>query len=96
MKKYKIGFISLGCSKNLCDTEVMLHHLSGDGISVSSGSACSSHGHTGPSALSAFGLPEREVDTAIRVSLSHRNTEEEAELLLASLARGLARLARRK
>ena len=27
MKKYKIGFISLGCSKNLCDTEVMLHHL---------------------------------------------------------------------
>lgn len=27
MAKYKIGFISLGCSKNLCDTEVMLHHL---------------------------------------------------------------------
>lgn len=27
MKKYKIGFISLGCSKNLCDTEVMLHHI---------------------------------------------------------------------
>jgi len=23
----KIGFVSLGCSKNLCDTEVMLHHL---------------------------------------------------------------------
>ncbi len=27
MAKTKIGFISLGCSKNLCDTEVMLHHL---------------------------------------------------------------------
>ncbi len=26
-KKTKVGFISLGCSKNLCDTEVMLHHL---------------------------------------------------------------------
>lgn len=27
MNKGKIGFVSLGCSKNLCDTEVMLHHL---------------------------------------------------------------------
>lgn len=27
MKKYKIGFVSLGCSKNLCDTEVMLRHV---------------------------------------------------------------------
>lgn len=26
-KNYKIGFVSLGCAKNLCDTEVMLHHL---------------------------------------------------------------------
>lgn len=26
-KKFKVGFISLGCAKNLCDTEVMLHHL---------------------------------------------------------------------
>ena len=26
-KTVKVGFISLGCSKNLCDTEVMLHHL---------------------------------------------------------------------
>lgn len=25
--KYKVGFVSLGCAKNLCDTEVMLHHL---------------------------------------------------------------------
>ena len=77
-------------------SEVMLHHLSGDGISVSSGSACSSHGHTGPSALSAFGIPEREADSAIRISLSHRTTEEELELFLASLAAGLARLARKK
>ena len=25
--KTKVGFISLGCSKNLCDTEIMLKHL---------------------------------------------------------------------
>lgn len=26
-KKGKVGFVSLGCAKNLCDTEVMLHRL---------------------------------------------------------------------
>lgn len=34
MAKYKIGFISLGCSKNLCDTEVMLHHLVSTGYEL--------------------------------------------------------------
>lgn len=34
MKKYKIGFISLGCSKNLCDTEVMLHHIATAGYEI--------------------------------------------------------------
>ncbi len=77
-------------------SEVMLHHLSADGISVSSGSACSSHGRVGTSALGAFGLSDREVDCAIRVSLSHRNTEKEIDLFLASLKRGLLRLVRQK
>lgn len=77
-------------------SEVMLHHLSADGISVSSGSACSSHGHVGTGALAAFGVPEAARDHAIRISLSHRTTEEELDALIASLARGLARLARKR
>jgi len=32
--KAKIGFVSLGCSKNLCDTEVMLHHLAEAGYEI--------------------------------------------------------------
>ncbi len=32
--KMKIGFVSLGCSKNLCDTEVMLHHLVDAGYEI--------------------------------------------------------------
>ncbi len=24
---FRVGFVSLGCAKNLCDTEVMLHHI---------------------------------------------------------------------
>ena len=30
----KVSFISLGCSKNLCDTEVMLHHLHRAGFEI--------------------------------------------------------------
>lgn len=33
-KKYKVGFVSLGCAKNLCDTEVMLHHLMKAGYEI--------------------------------------------------------------
>ncbi len=30
----KIGFVSLGCAKNLCDTEVMLHHVADAGYDI--------------------------------------------------------------
>ena len=30
----KIGFVSLGCAKNLCDTEVMLHHVADAGYEI--------------------------------------------------------------
>lgn len=33
-KKYKVGFVSLGCAKNLCDTEVMLHHIMEAGYNI--------------------------------------------------------------
>ena len=32
--KPKIGFVSLGCSKNLCDTEIMLRHLVDEGYEI--------------------------------------------------------------
>ncbi len=75
-------------------SETMLHYLSGEGIYVSSGSACSSHGRHASPPLVAFGLSEKEADCSIRVSLSHRNTEEEIERFLAVLAGGLASLVR--
>ncbi len=33
-RKTKVGFISLGCSKNLCDTEIMLRHLVDAGYEI--------------------------------------------------------------
>lgn len=75
-------------------SETMLHYLSGEGIYVASGSACSSHGRHSSPALAAFGLSARQADCSIRVSLSHRNTEDELDAFVECLAAGVARLSR--
>lgn len=76
-------------------SEIMLNYLSGQGICISAGSACSTHS-SGPShALLAYGLPKEEADTSVRISLSHENTEEEIEIFLGALEKGLNTLAKR-
>lgn len=75
-------------------SEVMLHYLSGRGICVSSGSACSSHGRHGAHPLLAYGLHERQADSSIRVSFSSHNTEEEIDIFCAALTDGIRTLAR--
>lgn len=77
-------------------SETMLHHLSAQGIYVSSGSACSSHSSTPSGALTAFGLPPREADCSLRISLSEYNTLEDIDLLCEHLSSGLERLVRIK
>lgn len=77
-------------------SETMLHFLSARGIYVSSGSACSSNGVHGESALTAYGRCAAEADTSIRVSFSHENTEGDVDALLSGLAEGLKTLARMK
>ena len=77
-------------------SETMLHFLSSRGIYVSSGSACSSHGAHASSALTAFGRTDRDADSSVRISLSHRNTMEETEALLDALEEGVKTLSRMK
>ena len=77
-------------------SETMLHFLSGKGIFVSSGSACSSHAKSVSRALKAFGISDKEADTSLRISLSPYNTVEEADALCDALAEGLASLVRIK
>ena len=77
-------------------SETMLHHLSGDGIYVSSGSACSSHASHPSEALLAFGVSASEADCSLRISFSEYNTEEDVDALCESLASGLERLVRIK
>lgn len=75
-------------------SETMLHFLSGEGIFVSSGSACSSNTSHISSALTAYGRSEKEADCSIRISLSYENTKEEIDTLCSALKGALARLSR--
>lgn len=75
-------------------SETMLHFLSGNGIYVSSGSACSSNGKGGSYVLRAFGLSDREADTSIRISLNPDLKTEELDHFLATLQEGLNTLVR--
>ena len=77
-------------------SETMLHFLSGKGIFVSSGSACSSHAKSVSRALSAFGIADKEADCSLRISLCGYNTTEEADSLCDALAEGLGSLVRIK
>lgn len=75
-------------------SEIMLRYLSGEGIYVSSGSACSSHSPGPSKTLLAFGLDRKRADSTIRVSLSHLNTVDEMDRFCDVLAAGLKKIAR--
>ena len=77
-------------------SETLLHYLSKSDIYVSSGSACSSNDKRTSSALLAYGKSEKEADASIRISLSHRTTEEELILFGEALRSGVSSLARVK
>ena len=59
--------------------EVMLHALEGEGVYVSTGSACSSKKLKVSAVLTAAGLPAGEAEWAVRFSLSPHTTEEEID-----------------
>ncbi len=75
-------------------SETMLHFLSGKGIFVSSGSACSK-GKASP-VLTALGLSRERVDSAIRVSFSRFNTIEDVDFLIEALKEGIFSLVRKR
>ena len=77
-------------------SETMLHYLSGNGICVSSGSACSSHSNKPSGTLIAFGLTPKQADCTIRISLSEYNKESDIDILVSTLGEGVDSLIRFK
>lgn len=76
-------------------SEVMLNHLSSLGVYVSAGSACSARAKKQSAALTAFGLDRASLESAVRVSISHVNTEEDIDALADGIEVGLTRLKKR-
>lgn len=73
-------------------SQVVLNALDEIGVCVSSGSACKG-GELSPTLL-AMGLPKSDVDTAIRVSFSAYNTEDDVQAVLCGLRDVLRKRAR--
>lgn len=67
-------------------SETMLHFLESREIFVSSGSACSKGAKSG--VLSAYGIPDDRLDSAIRVSFSEETTLADLERLIAAVREG--------
>ena len=70
----------------------MLHYLEQRGVYVSAGSACAKGKKS--AVLTALGLPEREIDSALRISFSRFSGDEDIDQLLIALHDGFATLAK--
>ena len=77
-------------------SETMLNYLSGKGICISAGSACSAHSKNMSPTLLGFGLSEYEADCTVRISFSQYNTEEELELFKKVFESGIETLVKIK
>ena len=75
-------------------SETMLHFLAQRDIYVSSGSACAKGAKS--AVLTAMGLPEDEIDGALRVSLGQGNTLQDIDRLIQALSEAMCSLARRQ
>lgn len=74
-------------------SETMLHFFAERGVYISSGSACSK-GKRSP-VLTALGLPDRLIDSALRISFAHTNTPEDVDRFLEVLEQASASIVKR-
>lgn len=74
-------------------SEVMLHFLEDKDIFVSSGSACAK-GAKSP-ILKEFGVPEKLLDGAIRISFSRLTTRDDVDALIIGITEGRQKLAQK-
>ena len=74
-------------------SEILIHYLERLGIYVSSGSACSKGARS--HVLTAMGLSDDRIDSALRVSLGQYSTSQHLEAFAQGLARAMGDVARK-
>ena len=78
---------TLNLSVDGADGGTLLIGLDVEGVSVSTGSACSSGSPLPSHVLTAMQVPERRINSSLRFSLSISNTREELDVVAQTLAR---------
>ena len=78
---------TLNLSIDGADGGTLLIGLDVEGISVSTGSACSSGSSLPSHVLTAMQVPERRINSSLRFSLGIHNTREEMDMVAQTLAR---------
>ncbi len=77
-------------------SETLVRALSGDGICISNGSACSSHKAKKGGVLESFGLSRDDADSTVRISLCGGNTESDMIAAADAIAAHAATLTRKQ
>ena len=77
-----------------CEGEALLLALDLDGVSIATGSACSSGAMEPSHVLLAIGLSRREADQSVRISFHANTTEADVERCVDALARAVKKLRR--
>ena len=87
------GHICLGVAGHESDAILLMLLLNEDGISISTGSACSSHHAGQPSyILLAMGLGEEQARGSLRITLGRFTTESEVDAFVEALPRAIGNL----
>jgi cysteine desulfurase len=66
--------------------ETMVHALAAENVIVGTGAACSSRSRKRSAVLTAMGVPEKLMDSAVRISFSPSNTRAEIQTAVKAVA----------
>lgn len=87
-------YTTLNVSFPGCHRDLLLLSLDMSGIAVSGGSACNSGKVNASHVLSAMGLPQKQAESALRISLGKNTTREEVDYVIGQLVNSVKKMKR--
>ncbi len=87
-------YTTLNVSFPGCHRDLLLLSLDMSGIAVSGGSACNSGKVNASHVLTAMGLPQKQAESALRISLGKNTTREEVDYVIGQLVNSVKKMKR--